>query len=155
MTRLLVAAAVFVALSAPLRDAAGDDRTHVALGVGGLSAQPDFQLGLWAGAEVAARHSRWGGRADVYAIGTELEAQLIEGAATYRLGATWPHFSIYGVLGAGVALPDPRLALAAGLSTELGLIKPLALGLLTTLHFVVVEEPEVLLVTVLAVKVSF
>src|SRR5262245_21599804 len=105
-----------------------DERTHLSFGGGGAVVWNQFTPGLWGSAELWPAAGLWGVRGDVYLL--QGGNVLLEGALARQLGGARPHLAIALHLGGGIALGDETSILgAAGLSAQLGIKGPLALGL--------------------------
>ncbi len=124
-----MAAFLVAALAAP---AAAE--THGAVAAGGLVRFDAPALGVWAAAEL------WpggllGARVDLVATGGPV---LVVASLARALGATWRHLVVAVPAGAGADLDRRGVAVAGGVTAELGLgIGPLALATDLTLHVVV------------------
>lgn len=117
----------------------------------GVTAQADVYPGGALG--------RWGGRMEARSLDDPqdgVEAGLLLGGVTYEAAAARPRLAIALHAEAGVALPDARAALGAGVKTTLWVIGPLALAADSTATFVLdgVEASELLLASSLTLGLA-
>lgn len=103
---------------------------------------------------------RLGARVEARTIDEELadgiDGGLLLGGVVYEAAAARPRLVIDLHGEAGVALPEPRLVVGGGVTTQLWLVGPLAIGLDSSAHLLLdgVDGTELILAGALTVRVG-
>jgi len=116
---------------------------HAGIGAGGYVAiLGPVSNGLVASADVSPGGSfgRLGARVEARTLdddlGDGIDGGLLLGGVVYEAAAARPRLAVALHGEAGVAVPDPHLAVGGGVETTLWIIGPLAVGLDATVHLV-------------------
>jgi hypothetical protein len=114
------------------------ERVHGSVGVGGWSDPVHAGFGGWAGGDLWP-WKRWGVRLDAR-IDAEGEPVRVEAALARILGDSRPHLVVSFHAGGGWSFPDDALLLSGGIAGQLGIVKPIALGLDGTVQNAIGED---------------
>jgi hypothetical protein len=116
---------------------------HAGIGAGGYVAMlGPVSSGLAASADVSpgGAFGRFGARVEARTLdedlGDGIDGGLLLGGVVYEGAAARPRLAVALHGEAGVAVPDPHLAVGGGVETTLWIVGPLAVGLDATAHLV-------------------